>query len=57
LLFVASADDAHAQFKNGNQTVLLDLPRARQRAVVTQRIGLTDITITCPEMKHRVRAA
>jgi hypothetical protein len=34
-----------AQFKNGNQTVLLDLPRASQRAVVAQRIGVTDITI------------
>ena len=37
---------ARAQFKNGNQTVLLELPRVSQRAVLTQRIGLTDITIT-----------
>ena len=37
---------AWAQFKNGNQTVLLELPRVSQRAVLTQRIGLTDITIT-----------
>jgi hypothetical protein len=36
---------AAAQFKNGNQTILLSLPRVSQRAVVTQRIGLTDITI------------
>jgi hypothetical protein len=41
-LFATAAD---AQFKNGNQTVLLNLPRVSQRAVVTQRIGLTDITI------------
>ena len=36
---------ARAQFKNGNQTVLLDLPRVSQRSVLTQRIGLTDVTI------------
>jgi hypothetical protein len=36
---------AHAQFKNGNQTVTLNLPRVSQHAVITQRIGLTDITI------------
>jgi hypothetical protein len=40
-----NAAPAQAQFKNGNQTVLLDLPRVSQRAVVTQRIGLTDVTI------------
>jgi len=27
------------------QTVMLDLPRQSQHAVVTQRIGITDITI------------
>jgi tetratricopeptide (TPR) repeat protein len=43
LLFAIPAD---AQFKNGNQTTLLDLPRVSQRSVVTQRIGLTDVTIT-----------
>jgi hypothetical protein len=37
--------DAWAQFKNGNQTILLNLPRLSQHAVVTQRIGVTDITI------------
>src|SRR3954470_3003088 len=42
---LAIAIPARAQFKNGNQTVLLNLPRASQRSVVTQRIGLTDITI------------
>jgi hypothetical protein len=46
---------ASAQFKNGNQTVLLELPRVSQRAVLTQRIGLTDITITYhrPQTKGR----
>ena len=42
---LAADPPALAQFKNGNQTVLLDLPRVSQRAVVTQRIGLTDVTI------------
>jgi len=42
---LAIATPAHAQFKSGNQTVLLNLPRSSPRAVVTQRIGLTDITI------------
>src|SRR5260370_33796485 len=36
---------AEAQFKSGGQAVELRLPRLRQRAVTTQRIGLTDITI------------
>jgi hypothetical protein len=44
--FVAvSLTTSAAQFKNGNQTVLLNLPRVSQRAVATQRIGLTDVTI------------
>jgi len=42
---VLAPAEARAQFKNGNQTVLLNLPRASQRSIVTQRIGLTDITI------------
>jgi hypothetical protein len=42
----AAPTAAWAQFKNGNQTVLLELPRVSQRAVLTQRIGLTDVTIT-----------
>ena len=42
---LATGSAASAQFKNGNQTVLLNLPRVSQRAVATQRIGLTDITI------------
>jgi tetratricopeptide (TPR) repeat protein len=36
---------AQAQFKNGGQGVELRLPTLSQRAVATQRIGLTDITI------------
>ncbi len=36
---------ARAQFKNGGQAVELRLPTLSQRAVSTQRIGLTDITI------------
>jgi tetratricopeptide (TPR) repeat protein len=34
-----------AQFKNGSQATELNLPTLSQRAVVTQRIGLTDVTI------------
>ena len=34
-----------AQFKNGAQATELNLPTISQRAVVTQRIGLTNITI------------
>ncbi len=37
---------ANAQFKNGSQATELNLPTISQRAVVTQRVGLTDITIT-----------
>src|ERR1700732_4530668 len=37
---------AQAQFKNGGQATELKLPTLSQRAVNTQRIGLTDITIT-----------
>src|SRR5215469_3493428 len=37
---------AAAQFKNGSQPTELNIPRTSQRASVTQRIGLTDITIT-----------
>jgi len=40
------AGSAEAQFKNGSQPTELDIPRVSQRASVTQRIGLTDITIT-----------
>jgi Protein of unknown function (DUF2911) len=40
------AGGAEAQFKNGSQPTELNIPRLSQRASVTQRIGLTDITIT-----------
>jgi hypothetical protein len=36
---------AQAQFKNGGQAVELRLPTISQRAITTQRIGLTDITV------------
>ena len=39
------AGSAEAQFKNGSQPTELNIPRLSQRATVTQRIGLTDITI------------
>jgi hypothetical protein len=42
----ALAGNAAAQFKNGSQPTELNIPRVSQRGSVTQRIGLTDITIT-----------
>src|SRR5215468_5924696 len=36
---------AAAQFKNGSQPTELNIPRVSQRGSVTQRVGLTDITI------------
>src|SRR5258708_23401517 len=42
---VALAGNAGAQFKNGSQATELSIPRTSQRGTVTQRIGLTDITI------------
>ena len=42
---VALAGNAGAQFKNGSQATELNIPRTSQRGTVTQRIGLTDITI------------
>jgi Protein of unknown function (DUF2911) len=36
---------ARAQFKNGGQAIELKLPTLSQRAISTQRIGLTDITV------------
>src|SRR5256884_7960077 len=38
--------NANAQFKNGSQPTELNIPRVSQRGTVSQRIGLTDITIT-----------
>ena len=47
LLFTSTviAVPASAQFKNGSQATELKLPTLSQRAIVTQRIGLTDITV------------
>src|SRR5260370_10389619 len=42
-VFVANAG---AQFKNGSQPTELNIPRLSERGTVSQRIGLTDITIT-----------
>lgn len=39
------AGQAEAQFKNGAQATQLNLPTISQRASVTQRVGLTDITV------------
>jgi hypothetical protein len=39
------AGSAEAQFKNGSQPTELNIPRVSQRGSVTQRVGLTDITI------------
>ncbi len=39
------AGNAEAQFKNGSQATELNIPRVSQRGTVSQRIGLTDITI------------
>lgn len=52
LLALSPQTSAVAQFKNGNQTVDLNLPRVSQHAIITQRIGVTDITIDY----HRPRA-
>jgi tetratricopeptide (TPR) repeat protein len=41
----ALAGNASAQFKNGSQPTELSIPRVSQRGSVSQRIGLTDITI------------
>jgi tetratricopeptide (TPR) repeat protein len=45
LTVLAGARPARAQFKNGSQATELNLPRLSQRAQITQRVGLTDITI------------
>src|SRR5881392_833955 len=41
----ALAGSAGAQFKNGSQPTELNIPRLSQRGTVSQRLGLTDITI------------
>src|SRR6202521_1730979 len=45
LSIIGFASAARAQFKNGGQAVELRLPTLSQRAITTQRIGLTDITV------------
>jgi tetratricopeptide (TPR) repeat protein len=45
LASAAFASTASAQFKNGSQATELRLPTLSQRSIITQRIGLTDITI------------
>jgi hypothetical protein len=40
------AGNAGAQFKNGSQATELNIPRVSQRGTVSQRIGVTDVTIT-----------
>jgi hypothetical protein len=44
--FSCLAGTANAQFKNGSQPTELNIPRLSQRGTVSQRLGLTDITIT-----------
>src|SRR5581483_2947773 len=46
LVMVLATLPAAAQFQNGGQSIHLVLPLQSQRAVVTQRVGITDITIT-----------
>jgi tetratricopeptide (TPR) repeat protein len=43
------AATVHAQFKSGAQAIEIRLPEVSQRASVTQRIGLTDVTIVYHE--------
>ena len=42
---VCLAGTANAQFKNGSQATELKLPTLSQRAITTQQIGISDITI------------
>src|SRR6266478_2667322 len=46
---VSLTPGASAQFKNGSQPIELVLPRISQRATVTQRVGMSDITIAYHE--------
>ena len=45
LAFGCLAGSAKAQFKNGSQATELKLPTLSQRSIITQQIGLTNITI------------
>lgn len=51
-LVAVSSAPAMGQFKNGSQATELNLPRLSQRASISQRIGITDITI----VYHRPQA-
>jgi hypothetical protein len=44
--FSCLTPSVNAQFKNGSQPTELNIPRLSQRGTVSQRLGLTDITIT-----------
>ncbi len=46
VLTLLGAAAAQAQYSNGRQSVILNLPTTSQRATVSQRIGLTDISVT-----------
>jgi tetratricopeptide (TPR) repeat protein len=43
--FAVNPGPVNAQFKNGSQPTELNLPTISQRGVVTQRIGLTEVTV------------
>ena len=45
-LTLLGAGAMQAQYSNGRQSVILNLPTTSQKATVSQRIGLTDITVT-----------
>ncbi|HZR58658.1 MAG TPA: DUF2911 domain-containing protein [Terriglobales bacterium] len=46
VMLCSCASISQAQFQNGGQSSLLKVPLISQRAVVTQRIGTTDIIVT-----------
>jgi tetratricopeptide (TPR) repeat protein len=46
LTLLMAISETQAQFQNGGQSSLLKVPLISQRAVITQRIGITDVTIT-----------
>jgi tetratricopeptide (TPR) repeat protein len=45
LILALGCGNAKAQFKNGSQATELKLPTLSQRSIITQQIGLTNITI------------
>jgi tetratricopeptide (TPR) repeat protein len=44
-VFAFTQGRVQAQFKNGGQAIVLNLPRLSQKALVEQRIGISDVTI------------